>query len=128
MFADGYVNIINIDYSQALIKAMSEKYKNKPPTFKYILMDARKMTFPDSSFDIVIDKGTMDAILCGDNSVENVDKMISEIHRVLTPTGIYISITYGTPESRKCYLEKSKFNWNITIQTVKKSYISSFRS
>jgi hypothetical protein len=31
-------------------------------------MDATKMTFPDSSFDFVIDKGTLDALACGNET------------------------------------------------------------
>ncbi len=29
------------------------------------------MSFEDNSFDIVIDKGCMDSIFCGENSFEN---------------------------------------------------------
>ena len=34
----------------------------------WLVMDALKMTFEDNEFDAVIDKSTIDAILCGKSS------------------------------------------------------------
>lgn len=63
MFEEGYTQITNIDISNVCVKAMKEKYKEKPETFKYLLMDARTMDFPEASFDAVIDKATIDSVL-----------------------------------------------------------------
>jgi hypothetical protein len=52
-------------------------------------------------YNVVVDKGTLDSILCGDNSTPNAEKMISEIYRVLAPNGVYICISYGDEEHRK---------------------------
>jgi len=68
MFDEGYQNITNIDISQVVIKVMIEKYKDKGPNFKYQYMDVRAMEFENGSFDCVIDKGTLDSILCGESS------------------------------------------------------------
>ena len=77
-------------------------------------MDVLDMKFKNGEFDIVLDKGTLDSVLCGDNSAPNVDKMLNEVYRVLSPNGIYICVTYGVEEQRKdyfvrinLYLEKS---------------------
>jgi EEF1A lysine methyltransferase 4 len=78
-------------------------------------MDARAMEFEDGSFDVSLDKGTLDAVLCGESSHTNAQKMISEVHRVLAPTGIYIVISYGLPEHRLAYLEKAEYDWYLTI-------------
>lgn len=63
MFDEGFQNITNIDISSTVVKAMNEKYKDKPTTFKYLQMDARAMDFPDNSFDVIIDKATLDSVL-----------------------------------------------------------------
>lgn len=43
------------------------KLKNleKLQQFEYLAMDATRMDYRDNSFDIVIDKGTYDALACG---------------------------------------------------------------
>lgn len=63
MLEEGYTQIINIDISNVCTKAMAEKYKDKPETFKYLLMDVKAMDFPEASFDVVIDKATFDSVL-----------------------------------------------------------------
>lgn len=65
MFDEGYQNITNIDISPTVTKAMAEKYKDKAPSFKYLQMDVKSMDFPENSFDAVVDKGTLDSVLCG---------------------------------------------------------------
>jgi hypothetical protein len=64
-------------------------------------MDVMDMSeFKAGEFNVVIDKGTLDSILCGDNSVPNAERMMSEIHRVLTPNGTYVCISYGDESNR----------------------------
>lgn len=102
MYEDGYENITNIDISSTVVKYMEEKIKSRCPKMIYKQMDCLEMTeFKQGEYNIVMDKGTLDSVLCGDNSVPNAEKMLSEIHRVLSPNGIYICITYGDEEHRK---------------------------
>ena len=63
-------------------------------------MDAKQLKFEDKTFNVVIDKACLDAILTGDQAVDNYEKVLNEIHRVLTPEGIFINISYGVPEAR----------------------------
>ena len=67
-------------------------------------MDVLDMSeFQIGEFNVVLDKGTLDSVLCGDNSVPNAEKMMQEIHRILAPNGVYICVTYGDEEHRKKY-------------------------
>ena len=83
MWADGYLRQVNIDYSETVILQMSHRCSHLPSTIecrqspaKWYLakclswfpgktMDATNMNFDDATFDCVIDKGTMDALLVG---------------------------------------------------------------
>jgi 2-polyprenyl-3-methyl-5-hydroxy-6-metoxy-1,4-benzoquinol methylase len=63
MFEEGYSNITNIDVSNVCVKAMKDKYKEKPENLKYLLMDVKALDFPEASFDTAIDKATLDSVL-----------------------------------------------------------------
>ena len=98
MYEDGYQHITNIDISFTVVKQMQELYKEKIPNLPFKQMDVRSLQYDDGTFDAVIDKGTFDCIVCGDGSGPNAEAMLNEIYRVLSPTGVYICITYGLPE------------------------------
>ena len=64
-------------------------------------MDITDMSeMQSNSFDLAIDKSTIDALLCGDNSFLKVAQMLKETQRVLKTGGHYFAISYGKPESR----------------------------
>ena len=47
------------------------------------VMDVRDLKYLDGTFDLILDKSTIDALLCGDNAYLNVCKMMRECQRVL---------------------------------------------
>lgn len=64
---------------------MNELNKNTRPNMKFIEMDATNMNFIDEEFSVILDKGTLDALM-PDNSDEirnSVTKYFKEIQRVL---------------------------------------------
>lgn len=63
LYNDGFKNIINIDYSPVVISNMKRRYKVLEGV-QWVVMDALDMTeFPPASFDVVLEKGTLDALL-----------------------------------------------------------------
>jgi len=125
MFHDGFTNITNIDISPAVIQGMKQKHSDHPLGNSYKLLDVSQMSeFLPASFDVVIDKATLDSILCGEGSVSNCDKSCNEISRVLKPGGFYLLVSHGDPDSRRHYLDKSKFGWKINTLTLDKPRVS----
>jgi ubiquinone/menaquinone biosynthesis C-methylase UbiE len=121
MANDSFQRVVNIDISNVVIGAMNEKHRNNPHlTFR--TMDVMKMDFRDGEFDAIVDKATMDAVLCGDNSIDNIKKMFQEIYRTLKPGGVYIVITYGAPDARLSHFQEAKLGWKVEIETVPKAY------
>jgi len=127
MYHDGFKNIVNNDFSETVISSMQAKYKETAPEMEWKVMDVMDMQdFPDASFDVAIDKGTMDAIMCekGDvweldpNIAERCHSMCAEVTRILKPGGKYIQITFGQPHFRKRVLENQQYNWTLQTRTV----------
>ena len=85
-------------------------------------MDATNLTFEENTFDVVIDKGTFDSILCSKNSFLKVVMMLGEIQKVLKNKGIYILISSGKPDNRIFHLERDFLSFDINIFTIKKEY------
>lgn len=57
---------------------MKVRNLNKPK-MKWEEMSVLDMKFGNEEFDFVLDKGTMDDIMCGENSFLNVALMLKEI-------------------------------------------------
>merc|ERR1719446_220508 len=50
-------------------------------------------------------------------------KMVHEVYRTLNSEGgVYIVVSYGTPENRECYLRRPEFDWSVNYETVFKPY------
>ncbi|KAL0234319.1 hypothetical protein PCE1_001355 [Barthelona sp. PCE] len=120
LYDDGYKNVTNIDISETVVHQMQQKYADQPElTFQ--VMDTRRMTFDDESFDVVVDKATLDALLCGRESFDNAYLMNKEVQRVLKPGGVFICISYGTPDSRLDHFSRHGLNWTTETKTIPKA-------
>eukprot|EP00128_Syssomonas_multiformis_P002948 Colp12_sorted_trinity150504_noHs@2968 len=124
MYHDGFTNIVSMDFSQTVIERMTQKHADKP-TLKWDTMDMMAMSYPDRSFDVVIEKGTLDAVLVSNKDPWKlnpeldtlVQKTLGEITRVLKDDGAFISITFAQPHFRKPLIEKRAYNWKAEYYT-----------
>lgn len=119
LYDEGHTQLTNIDISGVVVEAMTEKYRDKS-SMSFQQMDCRQLDFPPQKFDVVIDKGTLDSILCGDGSTRNIHKTLTEISRVLTNEGVFICISHGEPSYRMTYMHCQEFEWNCEVKTVSK--------
>ncbi|MFS7905806.1 putative endothelin-converting enzyme 1 [Helianthus anomalus] len=118
MVKDGYEDIMNVDISCVAIEMMRRKYEHVPQ-LKYLQMDVRDMGFfLDDSFDSVIDKGTLDSLMCGTDAPISASQMLGEVSRVLKPGGTYMLITYGDPTVRMPHINRPVYNWKIDLYII----------
>ena len=83
------------------------------PEMTWEVGDAMDLHWPDNTFDLVLDKGTLDAILHSDSAFVNVATLTKEFQRVTKVGGIVMVISYGLPNSRACHLQRDHLNWNL---------------
>ena len=119
MYDEGYKHNYNIDICKNVIDFMSKRNEGKKG-LHFDVMDVCDMAYKDETFDLIIDKSTIDALLCGDHSYMIVAKMLKEISRVLKTGGYYIIISYGQPENRMIHLERDHLAFDIQIYTIKR--------
>lgn len=70
----------------------------KFPEMSWAVGDATKLEMADGSFDVVIDKGTFDALVCGEDGKEK--ELVREMLRVVAEDGVVVEVSNGTPEKR----------------------------
>ncbi|KAI0792029.1 S-adenosyl-L-methionine-dependent methyltransferase [Abortiporus biennis] len=129
MYDDGYTNIVNLDYSGILIEKMRHKHASLRPKMEWLEMDVRELKFDANSFDIAIDKGTMDAMMTAKGDVwdppqeviDNCNREVSEVLRVLQKgRGVFIYLTFGQPHFRKRYLTRP--NTQLEIKALGEAF------
>jgi hypothetical protein len=117
MFDDGYHNIINIDIAPTIVEAMKVYHDKKEKFMEWTEMDATSLTYESESFDLVIDKGTIDAVICGDD-LEIPLNIMKEMCRVTKEEGNVMLITNsGAPGRKMLYeaaVDKTKFETSYT--------------
>ncbi len=85
---------------------MVQRNQKMRPNMKWDVMDCRDLKYNDETFDLIIDKSTIDALLCGDKAYLNVAMMMNECQRVLKTGGYYVAISYGVPENREVHFKR----------------------
>ncbi|EDO44209.1 predicted protein [Nematostella vectensis] len=129
MYNEGYTDITNIDYSPIVIENMKRKC-HAMRGMEWKVMDITKLDFPPNSFDVVIEKATLDALLVAEKdpwnpSVEALKTMecvLSKVSEILEPAGHFMSMTFSQPNFRLPFLARSCYNWSISVQTYGESF------
>lgn len=111
--------IFNIDISSNVIKNMRDRTKELEG-MSWDVMDCRDLKFNQGFFDVVIDKCTMDTILCSDNPYLNVALMTKEVQRVLKVSGIYMIVSHSEPDIRLPQLHREHLSFDIKVHVMKK--------
>ncbi|XP_054756592.2 EEF1A lysine methyltransferase 4-like [Lytechinus pictus] len=122
MYEDGYHNIVNVDFSSVCIEKMKEKHEHCP-TMEWMVMDIKDLKFPDCSFDVVLEKGTLDALVANEKDPWNIseegfdvmNQSLTQVSRVLKPAGRFLSLTFAQPHFRRPLLARSVFKWDIEL-------------
>lgn len=86
------------------------------------MIDIIEMEYCENKYDVIIDKGTLDSILCSEGSSQNAIKAIRNIYKSLNNNGRYICISYGIPDYRSQYFE-TDFTWTLEIHKILKGMI-----
>lgn len=101
MASDGYKRIVNIDISAVVINQMKDRYASVPG-LEWLTMDATNMDFNSDRFDIAVDKGTVDALMCDPKNQAPAKGVIAEVWRTLKPGGFFVLVTHSQHRIELC--------------------------
>lgn len=110
------LNITGIDFSEKMLEIARNKQKDYQNNMKFFLADGRELPFEDNTFDIV-------TIGFGLRNIENYERVISEIHRVLKPKGQILNLDFSCDKS----FANSVFDLLTSLFTSFTSKKSSFK-
>ena len=83
-------------------------------------MNCQKLEFADKQLDLVIDKATIDTLLCGDKPFLTVARYLREVQRVLRVGGKFLLVSTGDKQKRMMHLKRSHLKFDVEIQEIKR--------
>lgn len=129
MYRDGYQHITNTDFSRVVIEKMAHKHRDLSE-MSWLVMDICELKFEPCFFDVVLEKGTLDALMVHEKdpwntsteTLEKMDTILTQVSAVLKPGGKFISITFAQPHFRRPIYAHSKYNWDVNLSTFGNSF------
>lgn len=87
MYNDGFKQIVNTDFSPTVIDKMAEKYRALPE-MTWQVMDITNMIYEAALFDVILEKGTLDALLVHEkdpwnmslDSRNQIDRILEQVY------------------------------------------------
>jgi len=98
--------------------------KGRYPHLDWVCSDAKNMEFADDTFDLVIDKGLLDAIACNLDYSEPSDSVcvLKEMMRVLKPGKVLAIFSHSSLEIRKVLFRNAGID---CASILEESFVSS---
>jgi len=112
-----HIQVILSDASEGMLKDARENLREIQRLFDYHIQDVQNLTYDNNSFDMVIAKHML-------YHIPNLDQALSEIKRVLKPSGQFIASTNSMIHMSE--LEKIVKDFDHTIEYNPTSYAIKF--
>ncbi|KAK9808887.1 hypothetical protein WJX72_005851 [[Myrmecia] bisecta] len=131
LYLEGFTKITNVDLSPVVIERMKAQAQAAQQTeMQWRVADMLDLPFADATFDVVLEKGTMDVLFVDNDSPwdplpevkQRVVQMLAETHRVLSPHGCFVSITFAQPHFRRPFLLAPQFSWSMKYDTFGETF------
>ncbi|KFK31188.1 hypothetical protein AALP_AA6G079900 [Arabis alpina] len=128
LYDAGFRDITNVDFSKVVISDMLRRNIRTRPELRWRVMDITKMQLADGSFDMVLDKGALDALMEPEVGTKLGNDYLSEAKRVLKPGGKFICLTLAESHVLALLFSKFRFGWKMVVHSIaqKRSNLKTF--
>ncbi|KQJ82212.1 methyltransferase-like protein 13 isoform X2 [Brachypodium distachyon] len=114
----GFRRITNVDFSRVIVADMLRRHARVRPEMRWRVMDMTNMQFPDESFDFILDKGGLDALMEPEVGMELGMKYLNEAKRVLKSGGKFVCFTLAESHVLALLFSEFRFGWDMSIQAI----------
>ncbi|KAL4578447.1 hypothetical protein LXL04_014570 [Taraxacum kok-saghyz] len=118
LYDAGFQCITNIDFSKVVIGDMLKRNVRSRPCMRWRVMDMTSMQFADESFDAVLDKGGLDALMEPELGPVLGNQYVSEVKRVMKKGGKFICLTLGESHVLGMFFPKFRYGWKISLHIL----------
>eukprot|EP00929_Paragymnodinium_shiwhaense_P095116 TRINITY_DN56092_c0_g1_i1.p1 TRINITY_DN56092_c0_g1~~TRINITY_DN56092_c0_g1_i1.p1 ORF type:complete len:267 (-),score=41.82 TRINITY_DN56092_c0_g1_i1:505-1305(-) len=104
--------VVAVDVSETAVARQQERWAELSDAISqklnFTVADATSVGFPEDAipdhfpqsnggFDIVVDKGTLDAVICGDDGEQQGKRLVNGAMKALRPGGYFLCVCVGEP-------------------------------
>lgn len=118
LYDAGFHDITNLDFSKVVISDMLRRNVRDRPLMRWRVMDITSIQFADRTFDVVLDKGGLDALMEPEFGSKLGDQYLSEVKRVLKTGGNFVCLTLAESHVLGLLFPKFRFGWEMTIHCI----------
>ncbi|KAL3506430.1 hypothetical protein ACH5RR_031812 [Cinchona calisaya] len=118
LYYEGFRNITNVDFSKVVILDMLRRNVRLRPEMKWRVMDMTHMQFEKESFDVVLDKGGLDALMEPELGPKLGNQYLSEVKRVLKDGGKFVCLTLAESHVLGLLFPKFRCGWKMSIHAI----------
>lgn len=117
LYNEGFKNLLGVDYSNNAITLSKNIAAKLECNIEFLLCNILDENVFLNNFNIILDKGTYDAISLSSNAKENRTKYIKNIYNLLKPTGSLIITSCNWTKDELLDQFNSDFNLEENIPT-----------
>jgi SAM-dependent methyltransferase len=120
LYDDGYQLITNVDISTSVVRQMRAKYAKSHPGLVFVVGDGlalgERPGLAPCTFDVVVDKGTLQSLLLLRGGMAKAEQFAREVHRVLKPGGRLIEIMGS--RGMQQYMQPDGLLWKVSYKSI----------
>ena len=125
-------NVTSVDISEGIVQQMSARLASshlRSGAHTYLAADARSLPLPAAQFDLVVDKGTINAMLADrgyrraarmarrDLVLGDAQQVAAEARRLLRPGGLFVLVS-GTDKRKLLGLDHANSGWRQPVELL----------
>jgi len=120
MYDAGFLSQTCIDISALCMAHMEERNRESRPQIRWVPADATALPeeLTHGTFDLVLDKSTIDALLCHDEHALMLAKYVREAYRATGASGHFLVISMHRPKLLWRWLRHPAFDWRVNAMEL----------